>query len=68
MEEVGALADVELEHAGEGIEDLGRRLDVSSLLEPRVPGEADPGELGDLLAAQARCAAAANPLEPRLLG
>ena len=32
----------------------GRRRDVAALLEPRVPGQPHPGELGDLLAPQAR--------------
>ena len=49
-----ALGGVEAQDAGERVEHLRRRLDVAALLEPRVPGQPDPGELGDLLAPQAR--------------
>src|SRR5262249_35882491 len=39
-------------------QEMRRDLDVAALLEPRVPGDADPGELRDLLAPQPRSAAA----------
>jgi hypothetical protein len=35
-------------------------MDVAPLLQPGVPGEAHAGEIGEFLAAQARCAAAAT--------
>lgn len=53
LEEVRALARVQLERAGEGVQDLHGDLDVPGLLQPGVPGDADRGELGDLLPAQA---------------
>jgi hypothetical protein len=67
VEEVRALAGVEPERARECVEHLRRRLDVAPLLEPRVPREAHAGELGELLAPQARRAAAAAGLETRVL-
>ncbi len=57
-EEVGALAGVEHQGAGQRVEDLFGDLDVAGLFEPGVPGDADGGELRDLLAAQARRAPA----------
>jgi hypothetical protein len=62
MEEVGAFGWFQLESAGDRGQNLGRDPDVPTLLEPGVPGEADSGEVGDLLAAQARCAAALTVL------
>ena len=52
VEQVRALGRVEVEHPGERVEHARRRRDVAALLEPRVPGQPDPGELRDLLAAQ----------------
>jgi hypothetical protein len=57
LEEVGPLGGVEQQRAGEGVEDLHGDMDVAGLLQPGVPGDADRGELGDLLAPQARGAA-----------
>ena len=52
VEQVGALDVVELQGPGDGVEDaLGGSADVAAL-ETGVVVEADPGELGDLLAAQ----------------
>jgi len=43
---------IEVQGARERLEDLHRDIDVSALLKPGVPGDADPSELSDLLAAQ----------------
>ena len=59
---------VEVEHPGERIDDTRRRGDVAPLLEPRVPGEPDPGQLGDLLAAQTRRAPPPARLQADALG
>ena len=67
-EEVGALVRVEQQGAGERVEHLLGDLDVAGLLEPGVPGDADAGELGDLLAAQARRAPAAAAGRPTCSG
>ena len=48
-----ALGGVEPQRAGERVEHLRRRVDVAPLLEPRVPGHADPRQRGELLAPQA---------------
>src|SRR4051812_22532305 len=53
VEEVRALSGVEAQDPGQRVEHLCGRLDVPALLEPGVPGQADAGELGDLLATQA---------------
>jgi hypothetical protein len=37
-----------------GVEDLAGNVDVAALFEPGVPGHPDPGQDGDLLAAQSR--------------
>jgi hypothetical protein len=50
---VTALGGGEAKRTGEGLEHLQRRAHLAGLLEPRLPGGADPGELRDLLAAQA---------------
>ena len=55
---MGALGAREVEHESERVQHARRRRDVPSLLKPRVPGQADPGELGDLLAPQSRSASA----------
>ena len=59
-EEVDPFDRLQLESASHGRQDLGRDPDVPALLEPRVPGEADAGEVGDLLPAQAGRAAPAT--------
>jgi hypothetical protein len=59
-EEVRLLVSVELERPRDRVEYLSRRTDIASLLEPRVPGDADTGELRDLLATEPR-----SPPPPR---
>ena len=56
------------QRAGERLEHLQRGADVAALLEPRVPGGAHAGEVGDLLAAQPGRAAAAAAGEAHILG
>jgi len=51
---MGALGRIEVQHPREPVDDARRGSDVVPLLEPRVPREPDPGQLRDLLAAQAR--------------
>src|SRR4051812_16873013 len=59
VEQVGVLGLVELQRAGDRVQDvLGHAADVA-LLEPRVPVRADASEHSDLFASQARDAAAA---------
>jgi hypothetical protein len=50
--EVLLLGRVQPQRTRDGVEHLHAGVDGPALLEPRVPGDADPGELGDLLAAQ----------------
>ena len=50
---MGALGGRQPQRAGDRLEHVERGAHVASLLEPRVPGGADAGELRDLLAAQA---------------
>ena len=60
-----ALGGVEPQRAGERVEHVRRGVDVAPLLEPRVPGHADPRQRGELLTPQAgRPAAAAIVREP----
>ena len=47
-----AFGIIEAQRTSDGIEHLPACLDRPALLEPRVPGDAYPGVLGDLLAAQ----------------
>jgi hypothetical protein len=56
-EEVSVLMRVELQRSRDCVEHLWRRVDVASLLEPRVPRHADTGELSDLLAPESGRAA-----------
>ncbi|WHP19576.1 hypothetical protein [Cellulomonas sp. ES6] len=58
---------VELEGGRDGRDDPGGRDDPAALLEPRVVVGGDPGERGDLLAAQARDAAHAVVRRERAL-
>lgn len=51
---MGAFDIVQQQHPSHRVEDFFGDLDVAALLQPGVPGHADPGEDGDLLAAQAR--------------
>jgi hypothetical protein len=66
-EQVPALVPVEPQGAGDGREHLLGRADVAPLLEPRVPGDPDAGELRDLLPAQAGGASPARERQPHLL-
>ena len=52
------LGLVELERLGHRAEHLHAGVDRAALFQPRVPGDADPGQLGDLFAAQPGRAAA----------
>jgi hypothetical protein len=62
-----ALVRVEQQCPGHRVQHLRRGVDVASLLEPRVPGDADAGQRGDLLAAQARRAAPGGGRQADLL-
>lgn len=50
--EVVALGGIQNQRTGHRVEHLGADVDRPPLLQPRVPGDADTGQLGDLLAAQ----------------
>jgi hypothetical protein len=67
-EQMRVLVRVELKRPRDRIQYLGRRIDVAALLEPRVPGDADPGELGDFLATEPRRATPPSWTESDLLG
>ena len=54
VEQVGAFGFVELQGTGDGFEDAVGDTGEVAALEPGVVVDADPGEHGDLLAAQAR--------------
>ena len=58
VEQVGVLGVVELQGTGDGLQHAVGRAAQIALLQPGVVVGADPGELGDLLAAQARHPAA----------
>ena len=53
-EQVAVLGRAEVQRGRQGIEDLSRGMDVTRLLEPGVPGHADPRQGCDLLATKAR--------------
>src|SRR4030095_17019734 len=59
---------IELQRARDRIEHLRGGVDVASLLEARVPGDAETGELSDLLPAKARSAPATQRTKADLLG
>ena len=65
---MSALGGVEPERRRDGVEHLDARVDLAALLEPGVPGDADPGELGQLLAPQAGGAAAGAGRQADVLG
>lgn len=67
MQHVGQLVVIESEHATDGPQHLLGRVDVTPLLEPRVPGDADASELGDLFTPQPGCAPPAVGGEADLL-
>ncbi len=52
-EQVLALVRIEQQRPRDRVQHLRRGVDVAALLQPGVPGDADAGERGDLLAAQA---------------
>ncbi len=58
--QVRTLGLGQAQHPADRVEHLGRDLDVAALLEPGVPGHADPGQHGDLLTPQTRCPAPAH--------
>ena len=66
--QVLSLGLVEMQGAGDGVQDAFRGVDVASLLQAHVVVGADPGQLGELLAAQAGHAAAAEVRQPDVLG
>src|SRR5262249_35851142 len=66
-EQVRALVRVEEQRPGDGLEHLRGSVDVAALLEPRVPGDPDPGELRHLLAPQARSTAAPRGRQTHLI-
>src|SRR5580704_5527366 len=59
LEQVGGGVLLELQRPGDGQQHLVRRVPVAALLQADVVVGADPGEEGDLLAAQARDTAVA---------
>jgi hypothetical protein len=61
-QDVLVLGRGQLERPSQRIKHLPGRLDVAGLLEPRVPGHADPRQQGDFLSAQSR----RPPTAPRL--
>src|SRR5262249_16152954 len=68
QDQVGAFRGSHLEGARDRLEHRGGGPHVAALFQPRVPGGTDPGELCDLLAPQARRAAAAARAQPDVLG
>ena len=67
-EKVLPLGRVEQQGARHRAEHLGAGVDLAALLQPRVPGHPDAGQLRDLLPAQAGGAAPDAGREPGLLG
>ncbi len=65
---MGALRGRQAEGGGDRLENLERRPDVARLLEPCVPGGADPRDLRDLLAAEARRSAPAAGSQAHVRG
>src|SRR6202035_2918615 len=64
LEQVGALGAAEPERLGEAVEGCRRQRHVAALLEPRVPGDAEPAELRDFLAPQPGRAPPARARQP----
>jgi hypothetical protein len=67
-EQVLALAGIQPERIRNRRQHTGRGPGLAALLQPRVPGHADTGELCDLLTAQAGGAPPGAGREPGLLG
>lgn len=59
FEQIGALGRGQAHLKGDRLEDLAGGIDVTPLFKPRVPGDTDTGQVGDLLAAQTGGAGAA---------
>ena len=68
QDQVGALGRRQPQRLGDRLEHVHRGAHVAALLEPRVPGGAHTRQRSDLLAAQARRAAATAAREPHVLG
>jgi len=68
QDQVRALGRRQPQRARQRFEHVERGADVSSLLEPRVPGVPDSGQERDLFAPQPRRAPAAAVGEPDVLG
>jgi hypothetical protein len=66
--QVGRCVVVEPERAGDRVEDLGGRMVVTALFEPRVVLGADAGEHRELVPAQAGDPAPARDGDPDVLG
>jgi len=66
--EVLALGEVEREGGRDRVQHLHRRVDLPALLEPGVPRDADPGELGHLFPPQARRPPAEAGRQAHILG
>ena len=66
--QVGGSGRVELQGAGQGVEDLIGRMLVASLLQPQVVVGADAGQHRELLAAQAGDLCPAARDQPDVLG
>jgi hypothetical protein len=49
---VAVLGNAEAQRAADGVEHLAGRIDIAALLQPGVPGDAHPGQIGDFLAAK----------------
>jgi hypothetical protein len=62
-EEVRTFGGLQLQSATDRAQDMWRNANIPALLEPCVPGEADTGEIGKLLPAEARRATAVAVLE-----
>ena len=67
-QQVALACLVEPQRTSDGGQHVRRGVDAAALLEPRVPGDGHAGEQRDLLATQARRAAAAPGRETDLLG
>ena len=68
QDQVRSLGRSQSQRPGDRLEHLERGAHIAALLEPRVPGRADARQVRDLLAAQARGAAAPTARKPDLIG
>src|SRR5262249_53704829 len=66
--QVGALGRGQAQRTAHRLENVERCADVAALLEPRVPGSADSGQMGDLLASKTGRTPAAAVREADILG